>query len=193
MILILIFAYLLGSIPFGLIFSRFFLNIDVRAIGSGNIGATNVLRSGNKKIALLTLLCDGLKGVFAVLLAKLYCTAYCGELLILVAAGLAVLGHIFPVWLKFKGGKGVATALGVLLALHPLLCGSVAVIWALIAKIFRISSLSALIAFALSPVIAFTFGVSWEMVGFLVCLFFLLLWTHRTNIKRLIKGQEQKF
>lgn len=193
MIVTLLGAYLLGSIPFGLIFGKFFLNMDIRTIGSGNIGATNVLRSGHKKIALLTLLCDGLKGVFAVGIS-FFLQKRGGYLenLPMIAALCAVLGHVFPLWLKFKGGKGVATALGVLFALHSLLFCITSFMWLVTAKVFRISSLSALVAFGLTPVVAYILDGRSDMVVFLILLFTLLLWTHRSNIKRLLTGKETK-
>src|SRR5215470_15277351 len=145
-----ILGYLLGSIPFGLLLTRLAGLGDIRKIGSGNIGATNVLRTGNKGLALATLLLDGGKGAVAVLIAR----AVQPDLAVIAGAG-AFIGHLFPIWLKFKGGKGVATALGTLLALNwevGVLC---CLTWLLVAVVFRCSSLSALLAIALSPVYAF--------------------------------------
>lgn len=195
MLIALFCAYLLGSIPFGLVWSRVFLKMDIRTIGSGNIGATNVLRSGNKKVALLTLLCDGLKGVLSVMIALFFQKKGAGfwnDLLPLCAAILAILGHIFPMWLKFKGGKGVATALGTLLPLSlPLFC-VVCVVWLVVAKLFRVSSLSALIAFGIAPFVGYFFALDLPFLVFLSLISLLLLWTHRSNICRIIKGSEGK-
>jgi glycerol-3-phosphate acyltransferase PlsY len=180
-------GYLLGSIPFGLILTRAAGLGDVRSIGSGNIGATNVLRTGNKKIAALTLLLDGLKGAAAVLLLN-----YCGGPQASVIAGLAAMaGHIFPVWLGFKGGKGVATSLGVLFGLAwPLGLFFVAV-WLVLAFTFRISSLAALLASALTPLWAYLLGrtdLLWPTL-----LMALAIWImHRANIARLLKGDEPR-
>ena len=199
MAFILVCAYLLGSIPFGLLLSKLFLDIDIRTIGSGNIGATNVLRSGNKKIAFLTLFCDGLKGVLAVVIAMSFQKQYGDsipqnilQMLPLLAAIFAILGHVFPVWLKFKGGKGVATALGVIVPFDPILFFAVCLLWLITAKCFRISSLSALIAFGLSPFVSYFLGADISFLMFLIGLFFLLLWTHRDNVCRILNGQEGK-
>jgi len=179
-------GYLLGSIPFGLILTRIAGLGDVRKIGSGNIGATNVLRTGNKKIAALTLMLDALKGTAAVLLAARF-----GHAAGLVAGLGAFLGHIFPVWLGFKGGKGVATYLGVLLgAAWP---GALvfAVVWLATAFISRISSLSALIASVSVPIALYLIGRPGEA---LLCLGLsvLVFITHRANISRLIAGTESR-
>ena len=179
-------AYLLGSVPFGLVLTRLAGLGDVRKIGSGNIGATNVLRTGNKKLAAATLLLDGAKGALAVLIAKGY-----GPDIAVVAAGGALLGHLFPVWLGFRGGKGVATALGILLALHfpvgLLACGT----WILAAVVFRYSSLSALIAMAASP-----FYMWWladpQRTEFAVAMAALVWLRHRENIARLFRGEESR-
>ncbi len=185
-------AYLLGSIPFGLLLSHFAGMGDIRKIGSGNIGATNVLRTGNKKIALLTLLFDALKGYLAVLMVLHYAPS-----LIYVAGLAAILGHVFPVWLKFKGGKGVATALGVYLSLNAPLALMIIFIWSVVAKIWKISSLAALVALALAPVLAFLLVVynvaEFEIVSFSCVITLLILYTHRENIKRLFSGQEGSF
>ncbi|MEM8650296.1 MAG: glycerol-3-phosphate 1-O-acyltransferase PlsY, partial [Pseudomonadota bacterium] len=188
----LIFGYLLGSIPFGLILTRFAGMGDVRDIGSGNIGATNVLRTGNKKIAALTLLGDLLKGTFAVLGAALY-----GPDPAVIAGFGAFLGHCFPVWLKFKGGKGVATYIGILLGFSWKLVAIFAVGWLLTAAISRYSSLSALIATLMIPVSLFFFGkqigpwVSSAQLFELFLVLTLILWVrHRENISRLLSGRE---
>ena len=180
------FGYLMGSVPYGLLLTRLAGLGDIRAVGSGNIGATNVLRTGNKKLAAATLLLDGLKGFFAVLLVKLF--LHHG---ILVAGLAAVLGHLFPVWLGFKGGKGVATGLGVFYGFAwplGLLC---CVIWLLVAFTLRYSSLSALMAFAVAPVAAlFLKGpLAAEAV---IIISTLVYWKHKSNIQRLIRGEEPR-
>jgi acyl phosphate:glycerol-3-phosphate acyltransferase len=180
-------AYLLGSIPFGLIFVKLSGRGDVRTIGSGNIGTTNVLRTGSKVLAAATLVADMVKGALSVFIAQ-YAGLDGGAV---VGAGLlAVLGHIFPVWLAFKGGKGVATVLGVYGALSPLLGGLVALTWLLVAKLFKISSLSALMALFMAPLFSFVIGDSTELILLGVGLYILICWTHRENIRRLLKGEE---
>jgi acyl phosphate:glycerol-3-phosphate acyltransferase len=181
-------GYLAGSIPFGLLLTRWAGLGDVRSIGSGNIGATNVLRTGNKKIAALTLLCDGLKGYFPVLAAGLWGTPEA-----VIAAGFGALaGHLFPVWLKFKGGKGVATGLGVIFGWSWMLGLVFCTAWLLAFFATRISSVGALCAFAAVWIASLLLGwpimVSWPyaVLAGIVCL------THRANIARLIKGEEPK-
>ncbi len=182
-------AYLLGSIPFGLLLTKYVQGIDIRGIGSGNIGATNVLRTGNKKIAVATLFLDALKGAIAVYLASLFGEA---EGVALVSAIFAVLGHIFPLWLWFKGGKGVATALGVMIPLNPYVFLFTVICWLVVAKIFRISSLSALVSFILTPIAAYLLDEpSLAILSLLIAL--LLVWTHRSNLKRLLSGEEGRF
>lgn len=178
-------GYLIGSIPFGLLLSKFFGYGDIRKIGSGNIGATNVLRTGNKKLAALTLLLDGLKGFCAVFLLS-------APDFLQVSVGLcAIIGHCFPVWLKFKGGKGVATALGVLLAAVPYAGLAACSVWLAAAFLFKISSLAALLAFLVAPLVTLIFyGVTPAFVCALITL--LIFMRHRANISRLIKGEEPK-
>jgi glycerol-3-phosphate acyltransferase PlsY len=180
------FGYLLGSIPFGLILTRMAGLGDVRKIGSGNIGATNVLRTGNKKLAAATLLLDALKGTAAAAIASLW-GVEAG-----IAAGLAAfLGHLYPVWLGFKGGKGVATYIGVLLGLVPWMVLVFAAIWLAMAKISRYSSLSALVATAVIPVVLYLTGH--EKVALLFAVMTLITWVkHRANIQRLIAGTESR-
>jgi glycerol-3-phosphate acyltransferase PlsY len=186
-ILFAIIGYISGSIPFGLLLTRLAGLGDVRQIGSGNIGATNVLRTGNKKIAALTLLCDALKGYFPVLAASLYA----GESATLAAAAGAMAGHLFPVWLRFKGGKGVATNIGVLFGFNWLLGVAFLAIWLVCAYLFKISSLSGLIATALSPFVAIAFGMKALFVP-LVILAAVVWIKHAANISRLLKGTESK-
>jgi len=180
-------GYLLGSIPFGLVFAFASGAGDVRKIGSGNIGATNVLRTGRKWAAAATLLCDGLKGAIAVLFVRAYLPPGCE----IFAALAAVLGHIYPVWLKFKGGKGVATFIGVTTALYWPVGLLVAASWLLAALIWRISSLSALIAIALSPIYFFVLGRH-EYAPVAALLAVLIFYTHRENLRRLLAGVEPR-
>jgi glycerol-3-phosphate acyltransferase PlsY len=180
-------GYLLGSIPFGLILTRMAGLGDVRKIGSGNIGATNVLRTGNKKLAAATLLLDALKGTAAVLVAH----ALWGYEASLVAGFFAFLGHLFPVWLGFKGGKGVAVYIGVLLGAAPLMMLAFALIWLATAFITRYSSLSALLAMVIIPVALWVLGP--EKTAMLVTLLSVISWwKHRENIKRLMAGTESR-
>jgi glycerol-3-phosphate acyltransferase PlsY len=180
----LIFGYLLGSIPFGLLLTRAAGLGDVRSIGSGNIGATNVLRTGNKKLAAATLLLDALKGTAAVLLAKL-----AGPDLGLWAGLGAFLGHIFPVWLGFKGGKGVATYLGVLIGLAWQVALIFAAVWLLMAILFRYSSLAALTAAVAVP-ITLWFVTTPAVAGLFAVMSIILIFKHRANISRLLAGTE---
>ncbi|MFJ1307057.1 glycerol-3-phosphate 1-O-acyltransferase PlsY [Agrobacterium sp. P15N1-A] len=180
-------GYLFGSIPFGLILTRMAGLGDVRKIGSGNIGATNVLRTGNKKLAAATLLLDALKGTAAVLVAN----ALWGYEASLVAGLFAFLGHLFPVWLGFKGGKGVATYIGVLLGAAPLMMLAFALIWLATAFITRYSSLSALLAMLVIPVALWVLGP--EKTALLVTLLSAISWwKHRENIARLLAGTESR-
>lgn len=182
-----IFGYLLGSVPFGIVITRALGLGDLRQIGSGNIGATNVLRTGNKPAALATLLLDSGKGAIAVLLAR----HFGGETAGILAGGAAFLGHCFPIWLGFRGGKGVATFLGTLIALHWPLGLIACAIWLLTALVSRISSLSALIAAALTPVFAWALGRNDLILvtSFMAALIFL---RHHANIRRLLQGTEPR-
>jgi acyl phosphate:glycerol-3-phosphate acyltransferase len=186
-ILAVILGYLSGSIPFGLLLTRWAGLGDVRAIGSGNIGATNVLRTGNKKIAALTLFADAVKGTIPILVMK----ALGGETAGLIAGLAAFAGHLFPVWLGFKGGKGVATNIGILFGLHWPLGLIFLAVWLIMAVLFRISSLSALTASALSPLWAWFLGRP-SLVLALIVIGVLIWILHRANIARLIKGEEAK-
>ena len=179
-------GYLLGSIPFGLFFTYVSGAGDVRKIGSGNIGATNVLRTGKKWAAAATLLCDGIKGAAAVLLARHFLPG--AETI----AGLgAVLGHLFPIWLRFKGGKGVATFLGVCFGLYWPVGALVATTWIGAALIWRISSLSALIAIALSSAYFLLFHRE-NCAALALPLSLLIYYMHRDNIRRLLRGEEPR-
>jgi glycerol-3-phosphate acyltransferase PlsY len=181
------FGYLCGSIPFGLILTRLAGTADIRSIGSGNIGATNVLRTGRKGLAAATLLGDALKGTLAVLVVEHF---WGRELALLAAAG-AFLGHLFPVWLGFKGGKGVATYIGLLLAVAWPVALVFCVTWLVVAALTRYSSLAALIASAATPVLLWRFGMATEAALF--ALLTLLTWImHRANIARLMQGTEGK-
>ncbi len=184
-ILAFVFGYLLGSIPFGIIVTRLGGGPDPRTIGSGNIGATNVLRSGNRTLAALTLLGDALKGTVAVLLGF----GLGGEGTAIGAGFGAFIGHLFPAWLGFRGGKGVATYLGIVLALQPVGALVFAVSWLVCAKVTRYSSLSALVATVATPVSIWAMGqvrVAALMAGLTVLLWFM----HRDNIRRLMQGTE---
>jgi len=183
--LALVIGYLCGSVPFGVVLTRIAGAGDLRAIGSGNIGATNVLRTGRKGLAAATLLGDLLKGTVAVLIAK----SYLGPDAALLAAVAAFLGHLFPVWLNFKGGKGVATFLGVALALYWPAALGFAIVWLAMARLFRYSSLSALVASVISPMIA-AYSGDLRISSVLGLLTVTLWWTHRANIARLLAGTE---
>jgi len=179
-------GYLLGSIPFGLLLTRAAGLGDIRAIGSGNIGATNVLRTGRKGLAAATLLLDALKGLVAVLLARSF-----GPDAALAAGGGAVLGHMFPVWLAFKGGKGGATVLGVFLGLSWPIVAVGAVVWLLILATLRYSSLATLLATALGA--ASAWWLSPRPVAVLASVLVVLVWAkHHENIRRLLAGTESK-
>jgi glycerol-3-phosphate acyltransferase PlsY len=189
-LLALAFGYLLGSIPFGMVLTKLTGGPDLRAVGSGNIGATNVLRSGGKALAAATLLGDMLKGTVAVLIAQRFGlgAAIAGGL----AAGLgAFLGHLFPVWLGFKGGKGVATYIGVLLALVWQAALAFGVIWIAVAAATRYSSLSGLVASAATPAILWFMGYPADAALFLI-LTALIWFMHRANIARLLNGTEAR-
>ncbi|NBO19324.1 MAG: glycerol-3-phosphate 1-O-acyltransferase [Proteobacteria bacterium] len=182
------FAYLLGSIPFGLILTRMAGIKDIRQVGSGNIGATNVMRAGLKKIGILTLLLDGAKGYAAVLLAQ-----YMFNDFYAVFAGFfVVIGHVFTVWLRFKGGKGVATTIGVFFALDWMLGVTVCAMWLLAFYFMRISSVASILAICYSSIAAYLVTEDWSA---LLCLSLsaLILFTHRSNIRRLLEGTEYSF
>jgi glycerol-3-phosphate acyltransferase PlsY len=186
LILALVFGYLLGSIPFGLLLTRAAGLGDVRKIGSGNIGATNVLRTGNKGLAAATLLLDALKGTAAVLIAG----HFVPEMAVWAGLG-AFLGHLFPVWLGFKGGKGVATYLGVLIGLAWQVALIFAVVWLVMAFLFRFSSLAALTAAVVVP-IALYFMSAPQIAVLFVVMSIIVFIKHRANISRLLAGTEGK-
>ena len=179
-------SYLSGSIPFGLILTKFFLNKDLRKIGSKNIGATNVLRTGNKLIAGLTLMFDITKGVIPVLITKEYFTDF-----LYLSSLASFLGHIFPVWLKFKGGKGVATYLGILFVLSLNLIFIFCISWIIISLVTKYSSLSSI----MSALIIFVFSFlnnNFELTSYLFITFIIILYTHRLNIVRIKNKSEDK-
>ena len=180
-------AYLLGSVPFGLVLTKLAGYGDIRRIGSGNIGATNVLRTGNKGLAALTLVLDAGKGAVAVLLGANF-----GPDMAAVAAAFAFLGHLFPVWLGFKGGKGVATAGGILFAYAwPVALAGIAT-WLIIAVTTRYSSLAAIVAAALAQVYAWYFTREFQQTEVVLFLALVILLRHHANIRRLIRGEESK-
>ena len=185
-IIVLFYSYFLGSIPFGLIITKIFLNQDIRNVGSGNIGTTNVLRTGKKSLAITTLIFDILKGYVSVLITLKYFND-----LIYFSALICIIGHIFPVWLKFKGGKGVATYLGIILALSFKFGIIFGITWLIISFIFKYSSLAsiigALIVFAYSTILDNT-----TLSVFLFISFIIILYTHRENIVRLKDSKETK-
>ncbi|MCY6380488.1 glycerol-3-phosphate 1-O-acyltransferase PlsY [Hoeflea prorocentri] len=182
----LLFGYLLGSIPFGLLLTRAAGLGDVREIGSGNIGATNVLRTGNKFLAVATLLFDALKGTAAVLIAGIW-----GPDMAVIAGFGAFIGHLFPVWLRFRGGKGVATYIGVLLGLLPLGVVIFAVVWLLTAAVTRYSSLAALICAIVVPVALFLLGYI-QVAELFTVMSAIIIVKHRANISRLLSGEESR-
>jgi len=187
-------AYLLGSIPFAVIVSRVFALPDPRSYGSGNIGATNVLRTGRKAAAALTLLGDALKGWLAVFLAQRMAEAGTTDVTVAAAAVAVTLGHMYPVFLRFRGGKGVSTTTGVLVALDPWLAAGAVATWLIIAFFFRYSSLAALVAAAFAPCFAFLlYGMSrfaLEETAGVTVIALLIAWRHRTNIRNLLAGTE---
>ena len=180
------FCYLLGSIPFAYILTKIILKKDIREIGSGNIGATNALRTGNKLIGYSTLILDILKAVIPLLYLKFYYLDY-----IYLGSLCAFIGHMFPVWLKFKGGKGVATYLGILFCINYLLGLVFITIWIIIFLIFKYSSLSSILATLSIPIFHF-FYLNNDNYYFFIILFILIFYTHRQNVKRLINNTESK-
>jgi glycerol-3-phosphate acyltransferase PlsY len=186
MIVALLIGYLLGSIPFGLILTRFGGKGDIREIGSGNIGATNVLRTGSKPLAAATLLLDAAKGAAAVLIAQRFWPDFTS----FAAAG-ALIGHLYPVWLRFRGGKGVATLLGILIPLLPIAALVYALLWFGLLLLLRISSVAGMVAAASAPVTAAVLGHQ-DLFPMLLGFALLVIWKHRDNIRRLARGQEPR-
>ena len=186
LILAIAISYLMGSIPFGLILTKIFLNKDIRDIGSGNIGATNVLRTGNKIIGYLTLSLDVLKAVIPVLYIKFNYPE-----LVYVSSLSVFLGHVFPLWLKFKGGKGVATYVGILFSINYILGFVFVTSWLIIFLVLRYSSLGSILATFIIPIFIL-FNPNYENEYFFTIMFILILFTHRENVKRLINKEESK-
>ena len=179
-------SYLIGSIPFGFLLTKIFLNKDIRNIGSGNIGATNALRTGNKKIGFSTLILDVLKAAITIIFVKFNYSEF-----IFISSLCVFLGHVFPIWLKFKGGKGVATYVGILFSIN-LTYGLIFItIWLIVFFIFKYSSLSSIIASLSIPLYLFIFLNSLNLFFFLIMLI-LIFFTHRENTKRLINKEESK-
>jgi len=184
--LIAITSYLLGSIPFGFLLTKIFLKKDIRKIGSGNIGATNVLRTGNKVIGYSTLILDILKAVIPILVVKIYFAEF-----IFISSLSVFLGHVFPIWLKFNGGKGVATYVGILFCINYILGLCFIISWAVVFLISKYSSLSSLLASLLIPVYHYFF-IDSENYYFFIIMFILIFYTHKENIKRLKNNTESK-
>ncbi len=184
--LIIFIGYLIGSIPFGFILTKIFLNKDIRDIGSGNIGATNALRTGNKLIGYSTLLLDISKAVIPILYIKL--SNY--DLMFILSLSIFI-GHVFPIWLKFKGGKGVATYVGILVIINPIASLIFMVSWFVTYLIFKFSSLSSIIGSLMVPIYLYIFE-DINNVHFFLIMFVLIFYTHRENIKRLINKEENK-
>ena len=186
LILIITISYIMGSIPFGLILTKIFLKKDIREVGSGNIGATNVLRTGNKTIGYLTLIFDVLKAVIPVLYIKLNFPEF-----VYISSLSVFIGHVFPAWLKFRGGKGVATYLGILFSINYILGIVFIISWLIIFIISKYSSLGSILASLIIPIFIF-FNTKFENEYFFIIMFILILFTHRENVKRLINKEESK-
>ena len=186
LIIVAVYSYFLGSIPFGLLLTKIFLKKDIRTVGSGNIGTTNVLRTGNKFLAITTLILDLFKGYISVLITIFYF-----ESLISLSALLCFIGHIFPVWLKFKGGKGVATYLGVILALSYKFFLIFSLTWISLLLLFRFASLSSMISALIVFIYAYLFEINYNPL-ILFIFFVMILFTHRENILRLKNSTENK-
>ena len=183
---IILVSYLFGSIPFGLLLTKFFLKKDIREIGSGNIGATNVLRSGNKILGYSTLVLDILKAVLPILYVKFFMNDY-----LYISALSIFIGHVFPIWLKFKGGKGVASYLGILCCLDIFTALIFGVVWIFVFMLFKFSSLSSLLASLTIPIFQFFYNSNSDYY-FYFMMFILIFFTHRENIKRLRNNTESK-
>jgi len=185
LIIVAVYSYLLGSIPFGLVLTKIFLKKDIREIGSGNIGTTNVLRTGKKSLAVATLVLDLLKGYFSIVITFTYF-----ENLISYSALICFIGHIFPVWLKFNGGKGVATYLGVILALSYKFFLIFGITWLILSFLFRYASLSSIISSLIVFVYSYFFINNFSLILFIF--FIIIIYTHRENIVRLKNSEESK-
>ena len=185
LIIVAVYSYLLGSIPFGLVLTKIFLKKDIREIGSGNIGTTNVLRTGKKSLAVTTLMLDLLKGYFSIIITFTYF-----ENLISYSALICFIGHIFPVWLKFKGGKGVATYLGVILALSYKFFLIFGITWLVLSFLFRYASLSSIVSSLIVFVYSYFFINKFSLIFFIF--FVIIVYTHRENIVRLKNSKESK-
>ena len=185
LIIVAVYSYILGSIPFGLILTKIFLKKDIREIGSGNIGTTNVLRTGKKSLAVATLVLDLLKGYFSIIITFTYF-----DNLISYSALICFIGHIFPVWLKFKGGKGVATYLGVILALSYKFFLIFGISWLVLSFLFRYASLSSIISSFIVFVYSYFFINNFSLILFIF--FIIIIYTHRENIVRLKNSEESK-
>ena len=185
LIIVAVFSYLLGSIPFGLVLTKIFLKKDIREIGSGNIGTTNVLRTGKKSLAVATLVLDLLKGLFSIIITFTYF-----ENLISYSALICFIGHIFPMWLKFKGGKGVATYLGVILALSYKFFLIFGITWLVLSFLFRYASLSSIVSSLIVFVYSYFFINNFSLILFIF--FVIIVYTHRENIVRLKNSEESK-
>ena len=185
LIIVAVYSYLLGSIPFGLVLTKIFLKKDIREIGSGNIGTTNVLRTGKKSLAVATLVLDLLKGYFSIIITFTYF-----ENLISYSALICFIGHIFPVWLKFKGGKGVATYLGVILALSYKFFLIFGITWLVLSFLFRYASLSSIISSLIVFIYSYFFVNNFSLILFIF--FVIIIYTHRENIVRLKNSEESK-
>ena len=185
LIIVAVYSYFLGSIPFGLVLTKIFLKKDIREIGSGNIGTTDVLRTGKKSLAVTTLMLDLLKGYFSIIITFTYF-----ENLISYSALICFIGHIFPVWLKFKGGKGVATYLGVILALSYKFFLIFGITWLVLSFLFRYASLSSIISSLIVFVYSYFFINNFSLILFIF--FVIIIYTHRENIVRLKNSEESK-
>ena len=184
--LVILYSYLLGSIPFGFILTKIFIKKDIRKSGSGNIGASNVLRSGGKFLGLLTLLLDGAKGYFTILITVNNFQDY-----LILSASLTFMGHLFPIWLRFKGGKGVATYLGILFAINYILAIIFILTWVIIILISKYPSLASLVSTFIVLIVNFLFN-GMHQSSILILFFLLILYSHKTNIQRLKAGTENK-
>ena len=184
-IIVAVYSYLLGSVPFGLVLTKIFLKKDIREIGSGNIGTTNVLRTGKKSLAVATLVLDLFKGYFSIFVTFIYF-----DNLISYSALICFIGHIFPVWLKFKGGKGVATYLGVILALSYKFFLIFGIAWLVLSFLFRYASLSSIISSLIVFVYSYIFINNFSLILFIF--FVIIIYTHRENIVRLKNSEESK-